>query len=362
MRTSLSARPSSLLRRLGVLALLGAAGPAFTQPEVAPLAEDRTQAHSLSEIQRQRWAGRLDEARRAVESRLATGTLAPRDALDLRLELATIHDRIGLHQNTRPVVAALEQIEVATSLARNLGTAELAQVAYARGKYYYRAEMAERQFVVAEAELRRALDLYRQAGDVVGTADATHALGLVFFQRRQLEQAEELFERSLELDREGGERPLLRADYERHVGFVYLVQDDLERALPYFERSLAFRRAAEAHDPALFAATTLASTLTELGRLEEAKGPLLLALSLAEGLDSPVGRMRATLVAATLYERQGDRVAAQLAYRGALRLAEAVASASVAERCREGLERLAEPPEAKPPEAKPSETESPTEP
>ncbi len=81
--------------------------------------------------------------------------------------------------------------------------------------------------------------LFRQAGDLHGEADAVHKEGLIHFQRGEHGPARELFDRSLELDLEGGERLLFCGDYQRHVGFIHLRQGDPSAALPYFERSLA---------------------------------------------------------------------------------------------------------------------------
>jgi tetratricopeptide (TPR) repeat protein len=69
-------------------------------------------------------------------------------------------------------------------------------------------------------------------------------------------------------------------------------------ALPYFRRSLDYRQQAGAIDPALFAAITLASTLVELDRAEEALPHLEYAAGIAESIDSAAGRSRVRDIAA----------------------------------------------------------------
>ena len=216
-----------------------------------------------------------------------------RNLLELHLELARIHDRIGLHNNTRPVAAALLHIEQAAALAPELDDRAQADVDLAFAEYFYRAEMSERKFSSATQHAEKALAAFEILKNFHGQADAVHRLGLIHLQQRKLDAAYELFEESLRLDRIAGERPLLRADYERHVGFVYALREDYETALPYFERSLQFRLGAGFFDPAMFAAISVGSALIELDRGDEARPYLEYALQLAENLDSEAGRTRA---------------------------------------------------------------------
>lgn len=293
----------------------------------------------VAEVRELRLRGDLEQARQRATEVLAA--LAERDVdtdlqVALHLELARIEDRIALHQNTRPATHALPHIQSALAVA---GSAT-AEIELARADYYYRAEMQEREFPRASAHAERAIELFQQSGDTRGEADAVHRRGLIAFQRRELESARELFDRSLELDRAADERALLRADYERHVGFIYLVEGDSAAAVPYFERSLAFRRGAGAVDASLFAAVTLGSALVDVGRLEDARAPLLYALLVAERLSSPTGKARAGLALGRMYEKSGDSAAARIAFETTLAVAESIGYTSIARQSRDGLDRV----------------------
>lgn len=294
----------------------------------------------LVRIQEQRLRGELTEARALAERILDSGQQDPTAEIELRLELARILDRVGLHHNTRPVAAALEQIEKAARLADEAGPKARAKIELARASAYYRIEMSNREFPKAMIHANQALNLYRKLGDQHGEADAVHRMGLIHLQRRELEQARQLFDRSLDLDRAAGHRLLFRGDYERHVGFVYYLQGDLEASLPYFERSLAFRREGGAIDQSLFAANMLASTLVKLEHIEEARPPLLYAMMVAEKMGSWQGKARSSLVLGQLYVHEKDPESAQLTFEMALELAQTINSTSMAKEASEALEKI----------------------
>ena len=258
------------------------------------IAQDDRQLDLLDSVRELRLEGRLTEAMTAAETGLQSADATT--ALQLHFELAKIHDRIGLHTDTRPVAAALEHIEIADALAQRLDDRALAQVELAYAEYFYRAEMAERVFATATRHAEAALRACRELQEIHCQADAVHRLGLIHLQRRELDEALELFEESLRIDRLAGERPLLRADYERHAGFVFWLRDEPETALPYFERSLEHRIAARATDPAMFASISLASTLESLGRDAEAQPHIDFALEVAETIGSPTGKARVQVI------------------------------------------------------------------
>ncbi len=246
---------------------------------------------SLANIRQLRLLGKLSAALSAATAEIYTADT--RSEFDLRLEMARIHDRKGLHDNTRPVAAALQQVDRAASMADELGAAAIAKINLAYAEYYYRAELSEREFHKATAYADTALATFTALDDHHGQADAVHTLGLIKLQQRELQAAHALFIESLRLDRLGGERALLRADYERHLGFVLALQGDFSSALPYFERSFEFRVNAGAIDASMFAAISVASALIELGRYDEAQPHIAYALRIARDIDSAAGHSRA---------------------------------------------------------------------
>lgn len=269
-------------------------------------------AHALSEndllkeIGNLRLQGNLDDARRIAERELETGIQDQQVVIELHLELARIFDRIGLHTNTRPVAAALEHIEAAQSLVDVQNLAGDAAVELALANYYYRAEMAGREFQIATGHARRAIGLFRKLADKSGEADAVHRLGLIKFQSGKMQEARELFEESLTLDKAGANRMWFRGEYERHVGFVIQMSGDTVAAIPYYKRSLEARLEAGAIDASMFAALTLAESELTHGELRDAARNAEYALTVSEKIDSPVGKARATDLIGRIKERAAE--------------------------------------------------------
>ncbi len=306
-----------------------------------PATAGEASAGTADQVRRLRLEGALTKAIEVAEHGLARPDLKPDGRVVLHLELARIHDRIGLHQNSRPVAAMLRHIDAAEAAAEADGGAQppasvRAAITLARADYHYRARDYPQATPLAEEAIRWS----RQAGDAHGESDAVHKLGLIHFQRGDYDRARELFDRSLELDRKGGERLVFCGDYQRHVGFVHLRQGNTAAAIPYFERSLTCRRAAGATDAGMFAANTLASALVDVGRVEQARGHLIYAMMLAEKLASPSAKARVGLVLGRMYDREEDPVAARDAYQMTLRIAESIDLGSIVRQCRSALERL----------------------
>ena len=175
-----------MIRLAASLILVLLSGPALAQDE------------SIRDLRLQ---GRLSEALEIAILQLESAE--PQTALQLHLELAKIHDRIGLHTNTRPVAAALQNIESAALLAADLDAAARADVDLAYAEYFYRAEMTDRVFEMASQYAENALTACEALQDFHCQADAVHRQGLIQLQQRQLDTAQELFMfiESLRLDR-----------------------------------------------------------------------------------------------------------------------------------------------------------------
>ncbi len=295
----------------------------------------------LENVQRLRLLGELPTAHKLAASAAACEGFTAEERIAFHLELARILDREGLHQNTRPVIEALRQIDAAAALVENPGTALAAKLELARADYHYRAELRMRLFPTATLHAKQAINLFQEAGDRRGEADAVHRLGLILFQRGELEEARTLFDRSLELDDEAGSRPFFRGEYYRHAGFTLYGGGDLEAAIPFFERSLEYRKQAGAVDASLFAATTYGSALVDAGRSQEALEPLLYALMIAEKIDSPTGKSRAALALGKLYEGLEDLASATHGYELAAKIARDIGSQSIERQAVESLQRVA---------------------
>jgi tetratricopeptide (TPR) repeat protein len=294
----------------------------------------------VCEVRSLMWQGDLDQARMLAERALETGDIDDATRIRLHLRLARIHDRYGLHLNTRPVPEAREHVAAAESIFSDSTRDLEGHLELAKARYAYWREMTDREFPETIRHAETALELLRQAGDRHGEADALHRLGLAYLQRRDLVQARDYFDQSLQVDSLAGPRPIMLGDYERHVGYLYVIEGDTESAVPYFERSLEVRRQGGLTDQSLFAATTYASALVDIGRAREAHQPLLYAFMLAEKLNSPVGKSRAGVVLGEMYEQLGLEAAAVEAYEMTRRVATSVGYGSVERQAVEGLARL----------------------
>lgn len=317
-----------------VLALCGIVG-------VQPIAwgQPPTPARALATAQQLRLAGKLDAARELVEASLVTNPAVP-DEIALRLELARIHDRVGLHNNTRPVTLALEEIEKAAKLAVDQSDAVRGAVESALSTYYYRAEMQEGKFPLAMTHARRAISLLQRAGYKRAESDAIHQLGLIHLQRAEFDKARALFDQSLQLDNQAGERLWMLGEYHRHVAFIDVRQDRWQSALAHFEKSLAYRMEAGAIDASLFAAVSLASALVETGAPAEGEPHLAYALRIADEIHSPVGAARAGFVRGQMLEKLGQLDDARSAYEQCIEAAISVNYESIARRARDAIDGL----------------------
>ena len=297
---------------------------------------------AMESIDTARYAGRLEEAMTAAAHLLECGSLDADERITLHLRLATMHDRVGLHRNTRPVEAALRQVLAAEAIARDASPRSRAAVEAAFAKYFYRAEMAGRKFERAEQHAREALRLYAALDDAAGRADAAHSLGLIHLQRGELEHAQMRFDESLRLEEKTHvPRPEMLADYHRHTAFVLVRSGTPELALPHFRKSFEQRLNGGLIDASIFAAISVGATLIELGRADEAAGILDYAVDTAISIDSPVGEARAIGALAEMHEQLDDKEAAAKAYERIRVIGAALGSQSMVEWADEALERIA---------------------
>jgi tetratricopeptide (TPR) repeat protein len=301
------------------------------------LAQERELPAVVREV---RWRGDLSEARRLSEEALSSGSVDRRTEVSLRLELARILDRTGLHWNTRPVSEAIAQVDSAAAVTDGTDARLDAEIELMRAELEYRAGMASRDFRKATAHAHTAIELYQALGDRHGEAEGVHRLGLIHLQSGDLETARALFDQSLDLDRSAGERLFFRGEYERHMGLVEMRSGNTRGSIPHFERSLSARRRVGAIDASLFAASILGSALVDVGRADEAQPYLLYAITVADRLNSPMGRARINLVLGRYHRLRGDYEAARMAFEAALVAADVIGSTSIAGQATAAIDEL----------------------
>ena len=247
-------------------------------------------------VRRLRLDGQLDKAAETAFDYIDSNDSSVDQKHRMRLELATIYDRQSLHDGTRPSEKALGQLRYLESKTSMLSEEVRAGLQYGFARYFYRAEMPDQKFEMAEMYVTQAMDAYKSLGDIYGQAEAVHLHGLIEMQRGNYEEAGVLFNNSLRLDELAGARILFRGEYDRHMGFVLYLQGNSEEALQYFRRSAEAREAAGATDPLVFAKITLASALNELGNDMEALPIARDAMASAKMIGSKVAQSRAQTV------------------------------------------------------------------
>ena len=247
-------------------------------------------------VRRLRLEGQLGKAEETALNYIDSNDSSVDQKHQMRLELATIYDRQSLHDGTRPSGKALSQLRDIETKASTLSAEVRAGLNYGFARYFYRAEMPDRKFEMAEKYVTRAMDAYKSLGDIYGQAEAVHLHGLIEMQRGNYEGAGVLFDESLRLDELAGARMFFRGEYDRHMGFVLYFKGKPEESLLYFRRSAEAREAAGATDPLVFARITLASILNELGNDEEALPIAKDAMASARMIESKVAQSRAQSV------------------------------------------------------------------
>ncbi len=297
-------------------------------------------ASPVDRVRAERITGSLEKGEALARRALECVDLEDGERRRLRIELAKVLDRQGLHHHTRPVVEALEllrEAEAALDLDDVRGRGE---IDLALAEYFYRAEMSERKFETASAKALEAERGFKRLGESSGEADAVHRQGLIELQKRNLEEARELFDRSLEIEQRGPRRPIFLSDYHRHIGIVELWSGNRSAAIPHLETSLELRDKAGSRDYGMFARTMLGAVLVSDGRAAEARPILEEAVRFARAIPSPVGEMRATLALGEVYEILGERDAGIEALGRTAELAAELGSEGSLAVAREGLERL----------------------
>ena len=285
--------------------------------------------------------GKLEEATIGADHALSCSNATAGERVTLHLKLSEIYDRKGLHSNSRPVQATLWSIESAAELVEQADLTSKAAINLATARFYYRSEEPDSNYPTSRRFARTALALFEELADLHGQADILHLTGLFHLQRRELNEAQAYFERSLILELQSeAPRPIMLADYERHMGFVHQLSGDLKRAIQKFERSYVIRRDNGLTDQAMFAAASLGRALISDNRADEAEAPLEYALTTALALDSPEGLARTALALGQMHEQLGNREAAIKSFEASLAAAREIDRTSIIEHAGAALERL----------------------
>ena len=312
--------------------------------EAEPRINCDTERRPSSGLSQLRSRGLLDDALESIDRELQSDPEPCREVA-LRLERARVLDRMALHSQTRPATAALEEIDQAQEIeiAAIRSASVRGAIELARAYYHYRAEMPNREFLQAEEAALRAIRLARSAGAVTLLADATHQLGLIRAQQGRTVTARQLFDDSLELDRQAeGEKDYMLGEYHRHIALTYIRDGDWSAALPHYVDSHEARLRSGALDGSQFSALSLGDALVNTGSRERALPYFEYANDVARQIDSTYVKALSSLRIADVLEDRGDFVKAREFYLTAAREAAEINRASLVAAAESGLTRLSE--------------------
>jgi pentatricopeptide repeat protein len=177
--------------------------------------------------------------------------------------------------------------------------------------------------------LRRALALFRRAGNVTGQARALGNLGIVYAYRGPHSQAVHSFQQALALQRQVGNR-CGEARSVLNLGTCYLRFGEFAPALDHLEQGMALCDETGNRCERVRGLTSLGELLAKLGRQREALARLREAVRLADALDSPDRKADALRWLGNIFWQQGRHREAHERHQEAIAL------------CRETGDRVAE--------------------
>jgi class 3 adenylate cyclase/tetratricopeptide (TPR) repeat protein/nicotinamide riboside kinase len=169
----------------------------------------------------------------------------------------------------------------------------------------------------AEPLLRRGLEIARRIGSDAHAAQSMHWLGLVLLQRGRLAEGLPMVEESFRLGKEAGDFDLVHHMYNNVASVLAEYASDYPRAKEILEEGIEIARKAGARHNLAWQMGSLGDVLAELGRLPEAEEAEREALEMAEEVaDEPLIGMRTQFLGQLRFLR-GDLREADELYRRA---------------------------------------------
>jgi tetratricopeptide (TPR) repeat protein len=263
-------------------------GPA-PRPETGPVA-DEVAADAMA------WCGREVQLLQSVLTKAAAAGWHA-EALDTAERLSGFLAIQSRMSETERLFAAIEQAADSDAvLARaNYGLAQ--------------ATMMGGRLTEAATQFTAAVDGFSLVGDLVGLAHGLAFLSFCHGHRGELDEAERLANRAIEVARQSGD---LRCEIRavRQLGVVRIRQDRLRAAIPLLDRALSLADRAGSADLEAIVLSSLANALVEARELDRAVDVCRRATQLLDGLAQPVGRAYLQIIQGQIAELQGRHVAA----------------------------------------------------
>jgi tetratricopeptide (TPR) repeat protein len=123
----------------------------------------------------------------------------------------------------------------------------------------------------AEGLYNQSVEIEKELGNRVGVAQSLHHLGMVAEDRGKLEEAEGLYKQSLEIEREVGDRPG-EAQTLHNLGAIAQARGKLEEAEGLYEQSLEIEREVGSQPGIAQSLHQLGMVAQDRGKLDEAEG------------------------------------------------------------------------------------------
>ena len=213
---------------------------------------------------RQEARGWIDRCRTALEVEDGTPPDLESEAGALWLfaagSEATSAIRAGDLDSARAIYDAIRQrLEASTGASRKMRLAVT---------YHQLGRVAEDggELDTAEALYRKSLEIKEEIGDQPGMASSYHQLGIVAQRRGKLDAAEDWYKKSLQIEKALGNRLGMAGSYH-HLGLAAQDRDDLDAAEGWYQKALEIKEA-------LGDLPSLASSYHQLGMVAQRRGKL----------------------------------------------------------------------------------------
>ncbi len=215
---------------------------------------------------------------------------------------------------------AIRWLEVALSAARQLGDRGLEGMALGNLGLVHRTRG---DLDCAEEMHMKSLEIHEALGRREGMASQYGNLGLVYQTRGDLDRAEEMFEKSLALDEALGRREGMANAYG-NLGLVYQIRGDLDRAEEMFKKSLEIHEAIGSKEGMARDYGNLGLVYKTRGDLDRAEEMFEKSLALDEALGRREGMANQYRNVGNLYSTRGDLDRAEEMHQRSLALNEAL--------------------------------------
>lgn len=264
--------------------------------------------------------GPLNLGAESIQSLLALPTLPISDAVRILARRARLLINMGAWDAVRT------DLEVVQVRAEAMGAPEdVARVHSALGLL----ELAAGRLVLARSHLARVIDCEHQSGDTTVGLVARLGLGQIDQREGDIDAAAERFNAVLAPIRRAGHRRIEAVLY-CHIGSLDQERGRLTRAGHRYTQALDIGREIGARQVEQSAVGNLAGVLLELGQYAEAEAMLKQNIVLCRELGSVHFEGRALGNLGTLYQMQGNTVAAERAYLDCIALHDTIRDPSIA--------------------------------